>query len=280
MNLLEIAVNGFKPTPVELNNFTGVGSGQRASLQVTPGATFQMIELISNITDPTKIAKIEVELNGQTIFNATGTDVKNVLEVYTKRSRAAGRYVVNFFNPEAKTLNSMRVGELVTLPSDTLTVYVTFGDTGATVPTLRARALVTASQAVRYFLPKVYSINIDPSVVGENHLSWPVRSGSHFIRRLHFLSANVSKLKVFRDDLRVFEASAADNAQDLGEGGDNTPVANVFHFDPAHIGFQLEGAFPTIAMKELAFKYDVTATGGIKVLVEVIDQVTSMTQAA
>ncbi|MCA1930908.1 major capsid protein P2 [Rheinheimera sp.] len=280
MNLLEIAVNGFKPTPVELNNFVGVGSNQRASLQVTPGATFQMIELISNITDVTKIAKVEVELNGNTIVNCTGYDLKSVLEAYTKRSRAAGRYVINFFNPEASTLNSMRLGELVTLPSDTLTVYVTFGDTGATVPTLRARALVTPSQPVRYFIPKVYSINIDPSVVGENHMSWPLRSGSHFIRRLHFLSGNVSKLQVYRDDLKVYQASAVDNAQDLGEGGDNAPVANVFHFDPAHIGFHWEGAFPTIAQKELAFKYDVTALGGIKVLVETIDQVNAITTSA
>ncbi len=279
MNLLEIAVNGFKPTPVELNNFVGVGSGQRASLQVTPGATFQMIELISNITDVTKITKVEVELNGNTIVNATGYDLKSVLEVYTKRGRAAGRYVINFFNPEASTLNSMRLGELVTLPSDTITLYVTFGDTGATVPTLRARALVTPTQPVRYFIPKVYSINIDPSVVGENHLSWPVRSGSHFIRRLHFISANVTKLQVFRDDLKVFQATAADNAQDLGEGGDNAPIDGIFHFDPAHIGFHWEGAFPTVAMKELAFKYDVSATGGIKVLVETIDQVSSLAAA-
>lgn len=272
MDLLAIAVNGFKPTPQELNNFQGVGPGQRASLQITPGATFCMIELISNITNVAHIVKIEVELNGQTIVNVSGADLKSVLEVYTKRSRSAGRYVINFFNPEAKTMNSMRVGELVTLPSDNLTVYVTF-HASAVSPTLRARALVTPAQPVRRFIPKIFSVNIDPSVVGENHWSYPVKSGSHFIRRLHFKSANVTKLQVFRDDNKVYHATAADNQEDLNEGGDNSCIAGVFHFDPAHIGFQLEGAFPSIAARDLAFKYDVSATGGISVLCETIDQV-------
>ena len=76
-----------------------------------------------------------------------------------------------------------------------------------------------------------------------------------------------------RDDLRVFPAPATDTREDLQEGGDNAAVANVFHFDPAHIGYQLEGAFPTIAQKALEFRYDVTALGAIPVLCETIDQV-------
>lgn len=273
MNLLDIAVNGYKPTPMELNAFQGVAKLQRASLSVTPGATFQQIELISNITDPNLITRVEVELNGSTIFSCTGSHLKNLFEAYTKRSRAAGRYCINFFNPESKTLQSMRLGELVTLPSDTLTVYVTFGDTLAVVPTLRARALVTPSQPARWFVPKVYTLQIDAAVVGENHWAWQQRSGSIFIRRLHFMSNNVTKLEVKRDDLTVYKATAADNAADLSEGGDNAPVANVFHFDPGHIGFQLEGAFPTIANKELAFKYETSAAGGIVVVCEVLEQV-------
>lgn len=272
MDLLQIALYGFKPTPVELNAFQGVAAGNRASLQITPGATFCMIELISNITDVTKITKIEVELNGQTIVNVSGYDVKTLLEGYTKRSRAAGRYVINFFNPEAKTLNGMRVGELVTLPSDTLTVYVTF-DPAVVSPTLRARALVTPTQAIRRFIPKIYTVNIDPAVIGENLFNYPVRSGSHFIRRLHFKSANISKLTVMRDDNRVFTATAVDNKEDLAEGGDNAPLASVYHFDPAHIGFQLEGAFPTLAAKGLEFRYEVTALGAVPVLCETLDQV-------
>lgn len=272
MDLLQIAIQGFKPTPVELNAFQGVAPGSRAMLQITPGATFCMIEIVSNITNVAHIEKVEVELNGQTIVNVSGFDLKTLLEGYTKRSRSAGRYVINFFNPESKTLNSMRVGELVTLPSDTLSVFVTIA-AAAVSPTLRARALVTPAQPVRRFLPKIFTVNIDPAVVGENHWGYPVRSGSHFIRRLHFKSANVSKLQVLRDDLRVFNATATDNREDLNEGGDNAAVANVYHFDPAHIGYQLEGAFPTIAQKELAFKYDVTALGAVQVLCETLDQV-------
>lgn len=274
MNLIDIAINGFKPMPQELNAFSGVAKNSRAHMQLTPGATIQQVELISNITDATKITKVEVVLNGASIVDVTGADLV-FLTNYTKRSRGEGRYAINFFNPEAATINSHRLGELVTLPSDQITVYVTFGDTGETVPTLRARALVTPSQPVRYFVPKLFSLNIDPASTGENVFQWQQRSVSNFIKRLHFQAEHLTKMRVIRDDLRIFEASRDDNNADLSEGGDNAPQANCFHFDPGHIGYQLEGLFSTVARKSLEFRYDMAQVQPVRVLVETVEQVTA-----
>jgi hypothetical protein len=170
------------------------------------------------------------------------------------------------------------MGELVTLPTDTLTVYVTIGETDLVEPTLRARALVTPAQSVRYFIPKLDAVNTNASSDGENTFSWTNRSAALFIRRLHFQSVDITKLRVYRDDLKVFEASKVDNNEDLSEGAENVPVANNFHFDPANSGFHLQGLFPTIARRELAFKYEITNPGNVRVLRETIEQVASTKQ--
>lgn len=260
--------------PVELRAFSGVAKNQRNQLDITPGATLADMEIISNINDVTKFEKVQLELNGTMIVDVTGADLK-MLEAYDKRSRGAGRYIISFIDPTAKTVDGMRVGELVTLPTDNLTLYVTLGDTGATVPTLRARAHVTPAQAVRHFVPKIDVINVQASNDGENQLDWNVRSPNLHIQRLHLQKSDISKLKVYRDDLKVFEATRADNNVDLADAGEKSPQANNYHFDPAYLGYRLQGLFPTIARKELVFKYDVAAAGNLRVLRQTIEQVAS-----
>ena len=279
MNLIDIAVAGYKPTPMELRAFSTSVENTRNQCDVVTGPTFQGIEIVSNITDPTKLLKIQAELNGQMIVDVTGSDLK-MIEAYSKRTRAAGRYYIPFSKTEARTLEGMRLGELVTLPSDALTLYVTVGDNGGAPVTLRARAMVTPSQPVRYFIPKLDAVTFTAPQDGENLFAWSVRNAGLFIRRLHFQSADIERLQVYRDDLRVFNASKDDNNADLSEGGDNAPQADTYHYDPAHTGFHLQGLFPTIARKELAFKYDMAAAGSVRVLRETIEQVKSMQQAA
>jgi hypothetical protein len=274
MNLIDIAVNGYKPMPTELRAFATSVKNQRNQMDVVTGSTFQNIEIISNITDVALIHKIQVELNGQMIVDLTATELK-MIESYSKRTRSNGRYVIPFYRPEARTMEGMRLGELVTLPTDQMTVFVTFGETLEVKPTLRARALVTPSQSVRYFLPKLDTVNVTASDDGENLYSWSNRSAALFIRRLHFFSPHITKLKVFRDDLKVFEATKEDNNADLSEGLDSSPQTNFFHFDPAHGGFHLQGLFPTIARKALDFKYDISEAGNVRVIRETIEQVAS-----
>ncbi|MBN7820523.1 major capsid protein P2 [Bowmanella yangjiangensis] len=279
MNLLDLAINGYKPTPIELDAFATVKKNQRNQMKVTTGPTFQNMELVTNITDPALIETVQVELNGTMIVDVTGTELK-MIEGYTKRNRANGRYVIPFCRTEAKTLDGARTGELVTLPTDNITVYVKLGDTGVTEPEMRARALVTPAQSVRVFIPKLDSVNINASTTGMNRFSWDNRSPNLHIRRLHFYRADMTRLEVWRDDLRVFEASDVDNAADLAEGNDNAPQAGIFHFDPAHMGYQLQGLFATIARKSLEFRYWAGSTGNVKVLRETIEQVAPIGQAA
>lgn len=278
LSLASMAINGYKPQPMELAPFVTAQKLARNECHVITGATFQMIEIITNITDPALIEEVQVKLNGRAIVNLTGTDLKTLLEGYTKRTRAAGRYVIPFYKPEARTIDGMRSGELVTLPSDNMVIYVKIGDTAAVVPTLRARALVTRSQSQRLVLPIMDSIDINAPASGENVLQWNDRSPNLQIQRLHFQAADITRLEVKRDDLTVFDASLEDNNADLSEGGDNAPVANTYHFDPSHMGFVLQGLFATIAAKELKFRYTKTASGNVRIVREMLEQVAALPQ--
>lgn len=278
MQLIDIAVNGYKPQPLELRPFNTAQKNAKNQCEIVVGPTYQAIEIITNITDLALITNVMLELNGRPIVNLSAIELKTLIEGYSKRDRAAGRIVIPFYRPESRTMEGMRMGELVTLPTDNLTLTVTLGDTQAVVPTLRARALVTPSQPVRYFLPLLDSVDFNTPASGENVWSWNDRRASLFIRRLHFKAdANdMTYLRTYRDDLKVFEASAVDNTQDLTEGGDNAQVAGYFHFDPAHIGFALQGLYPTIAAKELLFKYTKTNSGSMHVVRELLEQVQAL----
>lgn len=280
INLIAVAVGGFKPMPMELEPFVTAAKNARNRCHITTGATFQAIEVISNITDVALIQKIELELNGRTIVNLTGAEVKTLIEGYTKRTRAAGRFVIPFWSAEARTIDGMRSGELVTLPSDNMVLIVQLGDTAAVVPELRARALVTPSQDARYILPIMDSVNINAPGSGENIYQWQERSAALNIRRLHFAAADITRIQVFRDDLKVFDATAADNAADLSEGGDNAPVGGYFHFDPAHAHYVLQGLFPTIAQRKLEFRYWKSAGGEVRVVREMLEQVAQLPSVA
>lgn len=282
MQLIDIAINGFKPQPLELRPFNTSQKNAKNQLELVTGPTYQAIEIITNITDLSKIPNVLLELNGRPIVNVSAAELKTLIEGYSKRQRAAGRIVIPFYRPECRTLEGMRMGELVTLPTDNLTLSVTVGDTGDIAPTLRARALVTPSQSNRYFLPIIDAVDFNTPASGENVYPWNDRRSSLFIRRLHFKAdANdITHLRVYRDDLKTFEASAEDNTADLVEGGDNAQVEGYFHFDPAHIGFAMQGLYPTIAQKELLFKYTKTAAGSVHVVRELLEQVQPLPGAA
>lgn len=283
MQLIDIAVNGYKPQPLELRPFNTAQKNARNQCEIVTGPTYQMIEIITNITDLSKVPNVMLELNGRPIVNCSAAELKTLIEGYSKRQREAGRIVIPFYRPENRTLEGMRMGELVTLPTDNLVLTVTLGDTGETVPNLKARALVTPSQPVRYFLPLIDTVDFNTPSSGENVWPWNDRRPSLFIRQLHFKADNddMTFLRVYRDDLKVFEASAADNTADLTEGGDCEQVPGYYHFDPAHIGFAMQGLYPTIAQKELLFKYTKAAAGSMHVVREMLEQVQALpTQAA
>ena len=270
-HLMQIAVAGYRPMPKELTGWSGVAENAKCHLDITPGPTIQRLEFVTNYTDAKKIKKVILELNSREIVNLTGAELKQ-LNAYRKQHAEAGRFIIDFAGMEYRTKAGIRTGELVTLPTDTLTLYVEFGDNGGTAPTIRGRMLVTPAQARRVIVPRLYTYNFDAVVEGDN--DWRYKQGSmhRFIRRMHMQSADIRRLEVKRDDLILYEANTNDNTFDLLRYG-MAPQAGVYTFDPTAPGFGLEGLFPTVANRELIFRMKMAKAGAVPVLMEEIEQV-------
>lgn len=269
-HLMQIVAGGYAPKPKDLAGWSGVAANTPAHVDITTGPTIQRLEFITNYTDVAKIPKIRLELNGTDIVSLTGEELKSVMNGYIGLESEAGRFIIDFAAMECRTQAGVRAGELVTLPSDKLTLHVEFGEVVGTAPTIRSRMFVTPAQAVRRILPRLYSTIYDASSSGDN--DWFYRNGSvnRFIRRMHMRSADLTYLKIERDGKNEFEATAADNAFDLGRYKRN-PLAGVYTFDPVAHGFGLEGLFPTHG-NELKFILRMANAGSVPVVIEEIEQ--------
>ncbi|HAS4583846.1 TPA: hypothetical protein I6861_003539, partial [Vibrio cholerae] len=62
MELLETL---FNPRPKELDPVEGVAWGNQATLRLVSGPTYQNIELVTNITDPSDIERVRITHNGK-----------------------------------------------------------------------------------------------------------------------------------------------------------------------------------------------------------------------
>ena len=260
--------------PKELTGWSGVAENTKCHLDITPGPTIQRLEFVTNYTDAKKIKKVILELNSREIVNLTGEELKQI-NAYRKQHAENGRYIIDFAGMEYRTKAGIRTGELVTLPTDTLTLYVEFGDNGGTAPTIRGRMLVTPAQARRVVVPRLFTYNYDAVVEGDNDWRYKQGSQNRFIRRMHLQSADVSRLEIKRDDLILFEANNTDNRFDLTRYG-MAPQSNVYTFDPTATGFGLEGIFPTVANRELIFRIKMAKAGAVPVIMEEIEQVESL----
>jgi len=275
--LYEHLLNRYSPLSRDTRSAVGMGWGEKGHIEIVPGATIQSIELITDITAKTKIKRVSLDLNGSEIVALTGSDLK-MLEAYKDAAGEDGRYVINFADMLYRTKNGIRSGELVTLPTDEINLFVELeaDATGsAPAPTIRGRTWVTAAQPARYFIPKIYSTNYDASASGDNDLIWKNGSIQRFIRRIHFKTGTISRLAIWRDQKKVHDLRDADNKFDL-KRNKLVPQTNYFHFDPTQLGLGLDGLFPTFAREELKFVLNKTSAGSVPMLVEMLEQVQAL----
>ncbi|MBY5920413.1 major capsid protein P2 [Ferrimonas balearica] len=276
--LYQSLVNRYQPLSRDTRSPQGMAAGQRGHIALQVGPTYQKLEIITSGISKTKLKRLSIELNGEQIVSLTGSEMV-MLQQYKGNHTEEGRYIVDFADAQYRTKNGIRSGELVTLPTDELIVYIDLDDTIADDWTLRARSWITAAQPVRYFVPKIFGLTYDAAASGDNDLFWKNGSVTRFIRRLHFRANNINRLTVFRDDTKRHEVQADDNLFDLQLNG-LVPQTGYFHFDPGQLKFGLEGLFPTYADKELKFVLNKASAGPVPILVELLEQVRPFDTAA
>jgi|GEM_PF-1478913 len=274
-----MGVKGYRPAPRELEPINKVGSGIRGSIRLPVGMTYHGIQLLTNITTSSKIAKVEVELNNDIIKTYTGLQLK-MLESFKKQEQESGRYIVPFANLDARNMGGIMSGALVTYPEDSLMLHITFGDlTGIANPELTGRAHWVDNSTERLFIPRAYEATFLMPRTGKNTMVW---NGDHnrAIARMHMLpdSGALTRLEIYRDNFKEFEADVADINFDLksvgGQFAKKAPQNGYLHFDPTASGFNEKGLFPTAA--EHTLKFDIfgdTAGQAVTILVEELESV-------
>ncbi|NAW64523.1 major capsid protein P2 [Photobacterium halotolerans] len=273
---MDLPNHKYAPRPKELDPVEGVAWGNRCSLRLVSGPTYEDLELVTNITNPTDIERVEVSLNGGPIISCSG-EALEMLQLHRKNHTEPGRYLISFGDPTLRTKIGIRQSELVTLAGEIWFVYITLKTTpsqGApATPTIRARAHVLASQPERFFLPRVKQLTWFASSDGRTPFDYPERSPFINIRRIHFKDdATVNRVRVIRDNVEELNVRREDNEFDL-KAAKKDPIPGWFSVNFIRNGFGSEGTLSTAASTQLQFELDKSSTGSIPVLVEYIEQV-------
>ena len=224
-----------------------------------------------------------IDVNGNEIVYASAVELDLVDQVL-KKHRATGRVILDLARFEYRSIAGIRQKELVTLPTDDVTLIVEFGAKDAadpTTPTMKGKAWALNNQTGQYFMPSMYRITQNIAAAGEHEFVFPNAAPNRWIQRLMFNenNAKISKIEIYRGALRIFEGTRADVEFAMQRLADYSPLADRFVFDPTITGFGTHGAMNTGQRDSLKFKLTVDSPGAMEVLVEGYDQVAAIPQA-
>ncbi len=272
----------YQPTLIQLNRAEGVGYEGRATIKLQSGITYSTIELETNIVKRETIKRVAIDVNGNEIVYASAVELDLVDQVL-KKHRATGRVILDLARFEYRSIAGIRQKELVTLPTDDVTLIVEFGAKDAadpTTPTMKGKAWALNNQTGQYFMPSMYRITQNIAAAGEHEFVFPNAAPNRWIQRLMFNenNAKISKIEIYRGALRIFEGTRADVEFAMQRLADYSPLADRFVFDTTITGFGTHGAMNTGQRDSLKFKLTVDSPGAMEVLVEGYDQVAAIPQ--
>lgn len=270
-----------KMFPKKLNSFIGQQWGEKATVKLANGPTYNEIHLVTNITDSSRIERVVVNLSGTEIYSLTGAELK-MLELYKKHPIEQDVYIIPFADISNNTLNGIRHTGLVTERNDNINLEIYLKDNGGAdwgEPSIKGVAYVSAAQPARILLPMIKTQTMQAGTEGDNEYTTLPSGANKTVRRMHFKHADVTDLKIERDGANVFEIDKSGNELQQKRFG-RTPQAGYYHFDPIASGFGMDGLFPTAHASELKFTVKTSSVAGtIPILVESITQVRQLPQA-
>lgn len=259
--------------PMKMSGFTGVGYGQKATLRVPVGPTYEEIILETNLT-AAQLKRVTINLNGDEIYILDGDELL-MLEAYKQHTPESGKFVIPFSDISGKTKNGIRSTALVTELSDNIMLEVEVASVAnpANEPQieLNAHAMVSPNQPMRIVVPKIRKQTMQASAQGENEFTQLVSSPRVKVRRMHFKSSAVKALKIYRDNIKEYEASRT-LAGFLAKRNKRTFQSGIYHFDPIVRGFFIDELFETAHLSELKFTAETdTVANSIPILVESVE---------
>lgn len=259
--------------PIKLNSMVGAAWGQKGTLPIPVGPTYQELILETN-AEAADLERVSITLNAEEIYVLTGSELL-MLERYKRRDHTAGHFVIPFADIAARTKNGVRYTGLVTERGDNIQLDIQFKAKaqGADPLSIQVHAWVTNAQAVRILVPMIKRETMAANAAGTNEFTNLISSPLIAVRRMHFMHDKINKLEIERDFVKEFEANKF-IAEANAKRNERTPQAGYFHFDPIVRGFSIDELFPTVHTSSL--KFTVTTddvAGSIPILVESVKNV-------
>ncbi|WP_299695560.1 major capsid protein P2, partial [uncultured Vibrio sp.] len=137
-------------TSTKLNSFTGADYGEKATLTLPIGPTYEEIFLETNLA-AAQLRRVTITLNADEIIVLDGELIKK-LEAYKGLTQTDGFFTIPLADITAKTKNGVSYTGLVTEMGDNITLEVEIASTeqaNAPKVQLQAWATVSARQPAR-----------------------------------------------------------------------------------------------------------------------------------
>lgn len=257
---------------IKLPSFEGVGAGQQATLRLPIGWTYEQLVIVYSGVTLAQMTGLRIKGNGQTFQDYRGAERLDLINQYHGRAAANGLLVVDFTRSGLRT----RQGEELTgigtgVPSKdgslelaTLALEIDIAGAAAN-PALECFAIQGPPTPLG-MIKHVREFGYNASASGEFEIS-DIPKG-HLFNTVHFLSGDVEKLKIERDNRIAFERTDAVNRL-MQADGVRVPQANVFTFDPTEGGNGGE-VLKTAGVFDLRFRLQMGAASSVPVVVESI----------
>lgn len=263
---------------------TGVATINFANL-LGYAVEFILLELGGTAFTKAMVTDADVKANAKTILKDTGSRIDDRME-YRGETASAAYLVLAFDESRGRTevrgtqggvpniIDGEKVGAIdTTFGLQSLTGEITI--TGATAPTLKAYAEVSAPSALdprfRGLISKVFNFTVSPAAAGTFLFDVPqARAQGAILKRIFLFGATVTGYEVKKNGITIQKgtSSAAITYQQQREG--RVPQANVQVIDFIKDGNQSSAlnAFDANAME---YYMTVSGAGNVVVVAEVYD---------
>lgn len=256
--------------------FSNVAASGVASVSLPIGMSYNRIifALGGGAFTKAMITDIKVKMNGKVVYQNTGSRL-NLINTYRKRAVDAAYLVIDFTEPDAKTMAEQLIGNLNTAQGvSSLTMEVTIA--GATTPTLDSYSELGAPAALAA-ITKQLLFTASFGAAGKFPMKLiDVANRGAIIKRVHFAhTGNVTALEVKKNGVVIFDniPTAVNTFNQL----DYNKVAqsNLYTYDPC-LDNNYSNAVRTADATSLEFNLTTSAADTVTAVLEAVDLLGNM----
>jgi phage tail tube protein FII len=246
------------------------------------GYTVEYIMLVLGGTALTKamVTDIDIKANAKTIFKNSGARLDDSNE-YRGETASANYLVIPFDESRSRTelrgaavIDGEKIGSIdTTFGVQSLTGEVTI--TGATAPTLKAYAEVSAAPIVderfRGLIAKTFNFTVSPAAAGTFLFDIPQgRANGSIVKRIQLHGATVTGYLVKKNGVTIQEIDATADITYQQQREGRVPQANVQVIDFIKDGNQ-SAALNAFDARSMEYYMTVSGAGNVVVVVELYD---------